>query len=278
MSASVLKAEEPRRTPPARTGPWARAVSIIPKPGKPVKTALLSLILGGTGQIALGQTKKGIALIAVSGVMLAPLLFGFAIVILPEMIFVGLCGYDALVMARRQRDGFQLGTWEFFWHRPEMTPDQWKVISMQRLGLSEEPTGVEYIRIDNSTGSNTTRTLRVAKVWSREYIVEYENAVTTLSTLDPKLRNSSIVKRSIEELRRERYNDRKGVSHTVEETVAIEVQAGRNVEIELHWKNIMDNWEVLLRRDGDETRLPVKIISKVTFDQRMKNLARRRRA
>ena len=140
--------------------------------------------------------------------------------------------------------------------------------------MSEEPIGVEMMRIDNSTSSSTTtRSLRVTKEWSRRYSVEYENAVTTTRILDPKLTESSLIRHSVEELRREQYNYTEGSTQTVEETIEVEVQAGQNVRIELHWKNIVDNFEILLRNGNrHEARVPFNIVSKVTFDQRMKNI------
>src|SRR5262245_24478475 len=69
----------------------------------PIVAVLLSLILfGGSGQIYVGQTKKGVVLIALS--------------LLPSLgILIRIVGaLDAYVLARKSRKGQIIGEWTFF--------------------------------------------------------------------------------------------------------------------------------------------------------------------
>lgn len=76
-------------------------------PKNSILAAVLSLgILGGVGQMYLGQTKKGILLI-VATVLLACVGIGAFIP------FLG--AYDAYVMAEKLKSGQPIGDMEFFW-------------------------------------------------------------------------------------------------------------------------------------------------------------------
>jgi TM2 domain-containing membrane protein YozV len=71
-------------------------------PKDPIIALLLSLfLLGGTGQIFLGQTTKGIVLIAAT------------------IVTCGLAGIlgaiDAYMIAKRLQEGNSVDEWEFFW-------------------------------------------------------------------------------------------------------------------------------------------------------------------
>lgn len=76
-------------------------------PKDPIIAAVLSLLLlGGVGQMYLGQTKKGVILI-VATVVLSCVGVGF---IIP---FVG--AYDAYVVGGKLKGGKAVGDMEFFW-------------------------------------------------------------------------------------------------------------------------------------------------------------------
>ena len=76
-------------------------------PKDPIIAAVLSLVvLGGVGQLYLGQQKKGIILI-VASVVLWCLLLGWAIQL------VG--AYDAYVIGNKLKAGQTVGDMEFFW-------------------------------------------------------------------------------------------------------------------------------------------------------------------
>lgn len=76
-------------------------------PKDPIIAAVLSvLLLGGVGQMYLGQTKKGIILI-VATVVLACVGVGFLVP------FVG--AYDAYVIGNKLKNGQPVGDMEFFW-------------------------------------------------------------------------------------------------------------------------------------------------------------------
>lgn len=76
-------------------------------PKDPVIAAILSvLLLGGVGQIYLGQQKKGIIII-VATILLACVGIGFVVP------FVG--AYDAYVIGNKLKEGKSVGDMEFFW-------------------------------------------------------------------------------------------------------------------------------------------------------------------
>lgn len=76
-------------------------------PKDPIIAAVLSvLLLGGVGQMYLGQTKKGIILI-VATVVLACVGVGFLVP------FAG--AYDAYVIGTKLKNGQPVGDMEFFW-------------------------------------------------------------------------------------------------------------------------------------------------------------------
>jgi TM2 domain-containing membrane protein YozV len=78
-------------------------------PKNPIIAAVLSLILlGGVGQIYLGQTKKGIIIIVVT-LLLSCVGIGFIIWI------VGII--DAYIMADKLQKGEAIGDMQWFWEK-----------------------------------------------------------------------------------------------------------------------------------------------------------------
>jgi TM2 domain-containing membrane protein YozV len=76
-------------------------------PKDPVIAAVLSvLLLGGVGQIYLGQQKKGIIII-VATILLACVGIGFVVP------FIG--AYDAYMIGTKLKEGKSVGDMEFFW-------------------------------------------------------------------------------------------------------------------------------------------------------------------
>ncbi len=76
-------------------------------PKDPIIAAVLSLLLlGGVGQMYLGQTKKGV-IILVATIVLACVGVG---ALIP---FVG--AYDAYVIGNKLKEGKPVGDMEFFW-------------------------------------------------------------------------------------------------------------------------------------------------------------------
>ncbi len=76
-------------------------------PKNPIVAALLSLLLfGGVGQIYLGQTKKGIILIAAT-IILSCVAVGVVIPILGAV--------DAYMLAEKLQNGQPIGDMQWFW-------------------------------------------------------------------------------------------------------------------------------------------------------------------
>jgi TM2 domain-containing membrane protein YozV len=79
-------------------------------PKDPIVAALLSLfLLGGVGQLFLGQTKKGIIII-VASVVLYCLALGWVVQLLGA--------WDAYKIAEKLKAGQPVGDMEFFWEKP----------------------------------------------------------------------------------------------------------------------------------------------------------------
>jgi hypothetical protein len=227
----------------------------------PWQAALRSCLFGGAGQIALGQKEKGalIVLLAIVVLPLAPIVVGFGI-------------YDAYVMAGRLQTRGRIGAWEFFWHKAAGA--SWTVVRVEPLGITEEFIGTETVRVDNHAGRRSVnRSLTIQKEWFQSYVIEHEKAQTTSSQFQPTVTNSTVVKRTVENLYREKYSYTQGRKQVVEERVAVEVPARRSVCLELRWKHILDNWLLVMANDiGEQAKVPVYVVTKLSFDQRIVNV------
>lgn len=69
---------------------------------------LSGLLIAGLGQIVLGQTKKGIAIL-LGSMVLGALTLGLSI-----FITWPLGGIDAFLVAKKLKEGRSVGEWEFF--------------------------------------------------------------------------------------------------------------------------------------------------------------------
>jgi hypothetical protein len=227
----------------------------------PARTALTSVFLGGGGQISIGQTKKGILIICAAALGL--------LVILPGLIIIAVGIYDAYVIGRRFQTHGKVGEWEFFWH-PAIGAS-WKILRTESLGISEEFLGVETLRIDNRQGQRpVNRSLKIQKEWRQGYVIEHEKAQTTTKQFEPTVTRSSMVKRSVENTYREKYSYSESRRQLLEESVSVEVPPHASALLELRWKNILDNWTLVVGNDlGEEVRVPVHVVTKLSFDQRI---------
>lgn len=87
---------------------------VSPSGKSPLAAALLSFFLfGGVGQIYLGQTTKGIVVVAVYIVCLCVLSFvGIGVLLAPVISIVG--AIDAYQIATRLQNGESVDAWKFF--------------------------------------------------------------------------------------------------------------------------------------------------------------------
>jgi hypothetical protein len=155
----------------------------------PTRTALLSCIFGGVGQISIGQKKKGAVIICLA-------VLGLPLVV-PTFVIIVLGVYDA-------------------------------------------------------------------------YVIEHEKAQTTTRQFEPTVTKSSMVKRSVENTYREKYSYSESRMQMLEESVSIEVPPHASALVELRWKHILDNWILVVGNDlGEEVRVPVHVVTKLSFDQRI---------
>ncbi len=93
--------------PPPAIVPDAPSDMIFASDKEVAAAAILSLFIPGTGQIYIGQTAKGIALLV--GGFLA---FGWLCGLLVPVI-----GVDAYMMADRLSEGKGIRPWQFFWEK-----------------------------------------------------------------------------------------------------------------------------------------------------------------
>ena len=229
----------------------------------PTRTALLSCVFGGAGQISIGQKKKGALIICAA---LVGLIF-----VLPG-IFVIISGiYDAYVIGGRFQAHGKVGEWEWFWN--PAVGASWKAVRVEPLGLSEEFLGMETLRIDNRQGQrpvNRSLKMKIRKEWRQSYVIEHEKAQTTTKKFEPTVTRSSMVKRSVENACCEKYSYSESRMQMLEESVSVEVPAHASALVELRWKHILDNWTLVVGNDlGEEVRVPVHVVTKLAFDQRI---------
>jgi len=219
-------------------------------------------LFGGAGQIHLGQTRKGLLIIclAIPGL----------IAIVPGVIIIGLGIYDAYIIGQRLQSRAKVGDWEFFWHKP--VGASWRVVRVEPRGISEEfLPGVETLRIDNLQGQTAvSRSLTILKEWRQTYVIEHEKAQTTTKQFEPTVTSSAMVKRTVENLCREKYSYSERKKQVLEEKVAVEVPPHASVWVQLRWKKILDNWIIVSSNElGDEIAVPVSVVTKLSFDQRI---------
>jgi hypothetical protein len=177
--------------------------------------------------------------------------------------------YDAYVICQRLQSHGKIGEWEFFWHNA--VGASWKVLRTEPLGLSEQFLGVETLRIDNREGQRpVNRSLKIQKEWQQSYVIEHEKAQTTTQQFEPTVTKSSMVKRSVENMYREKYSYSEARKQVLEESVSVEVPPHEAAFLELRWKHILDNWILVVGNDlGEEVRVPVHVVTKLSFDQRI---------
>jgi hypothetical protein len=228
----------------------------------PTRTALLSILFGGAGQISIGQTKKGVVIIGVA-------VLGLAAYAVPGIIVIIIGVYDAYVIGGRFQTHGKVGGWEFFWH--PAAGASWRIARVEPLGLSEEFLGTETLRIDNRQGQRpVNRSLKIQKEWRQSYVIEHEKAQTTTKQFEPTVTRSMMVKRSVETTYREKYAYSESRMQMLEESVSVEVPAHASAFVELRWKHILDNWILVVGNDlGEEVRVPVHVVTKLSFDQRI---------
>lgn len=106
--------ENPYQAPEAINQPPEKRQSLV-LPSEPQKIPLLmfafNLLLVGLGQIILGQTWKGIAIL-VGCAMVGALAHGSTLILAP--IFGVIFGLDAYLIANKLKRGMPVGRWEFF--------------------------------------------------------------------------------------------------------------------------------------------------------------------
>ena len=104
--------ESPERGPRGRPAITNAGLVLPPvRPKSPVLVFVLNLLLIGSGQIVLGQTRKGIAILVGCGTV-GVLTFGSCPLLAP--IFGVIFGMDAYMIANKLNGGTPVGRWEFF--------------------------------------------------------------------------------------------------------------------------------------------------------------------
>src|SRR5262249_36508336 len=153
--------------------------------------------------------------------------------------------YDAWVLGRRLQNSGQIRPWEFFWQKP--CGAIWRVVRTEPLGLSEEFLGTETLRINNLEGEcPVTRSLRVQKEWMQSYVIEHEKTQTTTHQFEPTITKSALVRSTVENLYREKYSYSESKTQILEENITVEVPPRSSISVELHWKNILDSWMLII--------------------------------
>lgn len=223
------------------------------------RATALSLLFGGAGQIYLGQVKKGWLIIILSA---ATSWFG-----LGELIII-LGMIDANIIAKRIQENGSVKEWEFFWH--VKAKSIWKVLKIEQAGFSEKFLGNEPKRFYNAKSpAPLNQTFRVKREWSQSYSIEKEKAHSTTSVIDPKITDSAIISRSVQDVFREKYAYGENKKINFEEDVMVSVPPGKNIQVELLWKNVIEDWVVVMGDQyNQQIQIPVSFVAKLTFDHK----------
>ncbi len=232
----------------------------------PVIASLLSFfLLGGAGQIYLGQTKKGILLIVLT---LVGSLFLIGLIVFP----IG--AIDAYLLAKRLENGETLGEWEFFWNKSGsqktvQAPSKWQVVSVALTDKTEEFTGEDRRVIDNSQSDiSVTRRFTVTREWSQSYTIEHEKTQTKTKGVNIKIIEPLSIQYSVAIALRDKYTITEGTKKTYTEDVTLQIPANKKVYVLIHWKNIWQNGIATLRdQQNVEIEVPFQVLDGVNFDQ-----------
>ncbi|MBM3774546.1 MAG: hypothetical protein FJW37_05215 [Acidobacteria bacterium] len=235
----------------------AEVLALLP-PKQPVIAALLS-ILPGVGQLYIGQKKKGATML-----LLSIAVYPTAIVIIPLGIL------DAYILTQRLRQGRAIEPWECFWQRKFPAGSVWRVSEIVKKGRAQQAIpGVEERVIDNSrSGSTVTKTLTVSREWSCTYSVEHQREHRTTDTSTIRVREGVTRNRSVEDALRDKFAYTHGARQVYQENLEVTIPPFKKMRVILHWKNILEVGDMVLRdQHGTTVQLPFAIVIGVTFDQ-----------
>jgi hypothetical protein len=173
---------------------------------------------------------------------------------------------DAYQIAKRVESGETVGDWEFFWTKG--IKSVWKVRNVDFVDLSEEPCGIQTINLDNS--QSQTQVMRrhvVTAEWSQTYTIEHEKIHSETVSIEPNITEASVIKRTIENLVRERYSYTKGKINKLEETIELVSLPNKNTCVEIRWKKIIENWVItLVDQYGRIIYIPFSFFVRKSFD------------
>lgn len=158
---------------------------------------------------------------------------------------------------------------QFFRKRTVSQQSIWRVETIVPTGLSQQIIGSQFMDIDNSANSSTvTRTVQVAREWTKSYFFEFEKAWSSTGEIDPNLMNSSMMRYEIQKLTRNKHSFTKSEGFKHEETIQVAVPAGRNLRLQLTWKHILQNYAIdISDQFGQKVVMPMSVIIGLTFDQ-----------
>jgi hypothetical protein len=141
------------------------------------------------------------------------------------------------------------------------------VVGITETHLSEETMGTETRRIDNtSSAARLTRTIRIAKEWTRTYTLD--NTATTTRTQDAQIGPGWLtLRRSAEENLARMYSVANGRREEFSEEIGIEVEPGASVSIALTWKRLWQHGTITVGGQHGTVEIPFRVVMGVTFDQ-----------
>jgi hypothetical protein len=143
------------------------------------------------------------------------------------------------------------------------------VVDVVETERSEEAIGDDRRLIDNSKSSTkVTRKFALTKEWSRTYSIEYEKSHIDRSELNIAIQNIGGLRASAEHGLRQKYAMSEEAKETYVEEIESEVPAFTKLSLVFRWKRIWQHGVVQLNTsEGDEIRVPYKIVVGITFDQ-----------
>ena len=146
-----------------------------------------------------------------------------------------------------------------------VVPVQYSVVESSR---QETPLGEERRTIDNSqSSSESTRTVRLTREWSRSCTVEMERATTLSGSADLSIHVLDL-KGGAEHTLSKTYSASADERETFEEEVTLNISAHTRTEVVFAWKEIRQRGFVRAAGSGYEIQIPYEVVVGVTFDQR----------
>lgn len=217
---------------------------------KSARTAtLLSIVFGGLGQIYLGQSAKGLAIILAS-------LLGLLFVLIP----LGMI--DAYYIGKRIENGEKVGDWDFFWHQPGVTSrnaSSQKVTEQYVIdqGIELEETRRWDVPLNNRGNDSSTK-ITVTQNLTVDETIEFGQQQQEQTAVGGTLGASyglfeTQLKREASRTLQNHYRRSFGSSRSETRSIELSASPNTNMEFTLVIKHVWRRGEIVFKMENAET-------------------------